>query len=139
MAASLNDLAVVLRREGKLAEAEQLINELLTSLPEGHPPSAALLRVRANFFGRSGRWKEAAADLTKVVELDPKTQWSWLELAPLLVESGNVTDYKKFCQAVLDQFGDTDQQLIALRTVQCCLLLPASGALLEGGSGSLPS
>ena len=41
---SLNDLAVVLRREGKLAEAEQLINELLTSSPEGQPPSAALLR-----------------------------------------------------------------------------------------------
>ena len=134
VAASLNDLAVVLRREGKQAEAEQLINEMLTSSPEGQPPSAALLRVRANFFGRGGRWKEAAADLTKVVELDPKTQWSWLQLAPLLVESDNLADYKKFCQAALEQFGDTDQQLIARRTIQCCFLLPASGALLEGGS-----
>jgi predicted Zn-dependent protease len=42
----------------------------------------------------SGRWKEAAADLTKVVELDPKTQWSWLQLAPLLVETDNLADYK---------------------------------------------
>ena len=86
--------------------------------------------MRANFFGRSGRWKEAAADLTKVVELDPKNELSWLYLAPLRVELGDLDGYESIRQVAMKDFGISSDQITALRATQICFLLPASGTII---------
>ena len=53
-----------------------------------------------------GQWKEAASDLAKAVASDPANVWDWLQLASVLVESGDVARYRDHRQAMLARFGD---------------------------------
>jgi tetratricopeptide (TPR) repeat protein len=105
VAASLSSLVTVLQRQGKLAEAEQLLSEFLTPAVESEPRSAGLLRLRGNVRARTARWKEAAADLSKAVQLDPAQHGSWFQLAPLLIVNGDLAGYRQHRHAMLARFG----------------------------------
>jgi tetratricopeptide (TPR) repeat protein len=71
VAGSLDDLVDALMRERKLGKAEQPLNDVLTPAFQSRPQSAALLGARGHLRARMGRWKEAAADFSKVVEFEP--------------------------------------------------------------------
>jgi hypothetical protein len=45
----------------------------------------------------------------------------------LLVKTGDSEGYRRHCQKLLQQFGNTTDPIIAERTVKACLILPNSG------------
>src|SRR5262249_40239240 len=88
LAETLKSLVAVLLDEHKPAEAEQLLNEALAPSDSGRPQSDRLFRARGNFFARTGRWHEAAADFYRAIEHEPENHEAYHELAPVLVKSG---------------------------------------------------
>jgi tetratricopeptide (TPR) repeat protein len=128
----LDGLTEVLRAEGKLAEAsdltqkgiaksEQALSEKLAS----QPARPDLLRFRASLRGRMGRWREAAADLSKVVELRPDNHQPLPNLAAALVEVGDLESYRRLCAQIRQRFYDTDSPEIASVLAAACLLVPS--------------
>jgi serine/threonine protein kinase/tetratricopeptide (TPR) repeat protein len=130
MAAYMTNLAQVLAR-GDLLEAEQLVSELLTPELESDPQSAGWLRFRGDLWARTGRWKEAVADFSKLIELEPENHENYHMLAPLLVQSGDLDAYRRHCAQVVERFGKTDDPAIAERMAKDCLILPSSDADLD--------
>ena len=131
---SLNSLVDVLMRERKFDEAEQLLDDLLTPAAERQPKSAGLLRARGNLRARTGHWKEAAADFSRVVEFEPEDPEAYRLLAPLLVQSGDLEGYRRHCARIVARFGGTNDPVIAERMAKDCLILPSPGADLTAES-----
>jgi len=82
---------------GKQAEVEALLNEVLTFALASEPRGEFLLFARVELRSREGRWREAAADLTKVIEFGPENQSSYHLLTVLLAESGDLESYTRLC------------------------------------------
>jgi serine/threonine protein kinase/tetratricopeptide (TPR) repeat protein len=117
-----------LRQEGKHAEAEQMESELLRPGAQRQLETVALLRRRADYFARRGRWLEAAADFRRAIELDPEDHLLWHSLAPLLVRTGDLEAYQEHCRKSLERFGKTTNRSIADRIAKDCMIAPSSGA-----------
>jgi Flp pilus assembly protein TadD len=88
---------------------------------------AASLRSQAIGEARKGQWKSASADFTKALEMEPG-DGTWYELAAVLLENGDVVDYRRQRQAILTQCSGTTNAAVARRAMKACLLLPATGA-----------
>jgi tetratricopeptide (TPR) repeat protein len=134
VAVSIYNLATVLQRQSKLEESEQVLSEGIRGPLGGTLVRAALLRSRANARARGAHWKEAAADLARVVELNATEHWSSYQLGPLLVQCGDTSAYANHRQAMLARFGTTEDAPIAERTAKMCLLLPVAGVDLAASS-----
>jgi tetratricopeptide (TPR) repeat protein len=117
----------VLLCEKKYGDAEQLFSEILTPTLQHRPQGAYLLRQRAVLFARRGRWNQAAADAAKAVEFVPSDHYLCRTLAPLLVITGNVKDYRRQCRCMVEQFAGTREPIIAARMAKGCLLRPDAG------------
>jgi serine/threonine-protein kinase len=104
---------------------------MLTPEFESQPQSAGWLRFRGDLWARTGRWKEAAADFSKLIELEPENHENYHLLAPLLVQSGDLDAYRRHCAQVAKRFGKTNDPTIAERMTKDCLILPSSGADLD--------
>jgi serine/threonine protein kinase/tetratricopeptide (TPR) repeat protein len=114
-------------REGKYDQAEQVFSNHLTPDFVKKPESAPLLKARADFLARRGRWKEAAADFSKLIESDPTDHWLHHSLAPLLAESGDLEGYCRHCAQVLAIFGGNNDPVVAERMAKACLIVPCPG------------
>jgi eukaryotic-like serine/threonine-protein kinase len=122
-----NALAGVLTRQGEYHDAEQVFSDLLTSTIESQTNGAGLLRARGDLRARNGRWQEAAADFSKLVQLVPADEGAYYRLAPLLVQSGQLDDYRAHCRKMMEQFADSHTLTNADRIAIDCLILPSSG------------
>jgi serine/threonine protein kinase/tetratricopeptide (TPR) repeat protein len=106
---------------------DALILEPLTSAIERERGNVGLWRIRAETLARRGRWKEAAADMSKVIELNPEDHDPWYFLAHLHLRNGAIDAYRQHCEQMLKRFGRTKLPVIAERTAKACLLIPESG------------
>ena len=131
---SVFDLAEVLQHQGKYSEVERLLGEFFAPVEQAKPENAGMLRSRGLFRARHGQWKEAAADLTQAAKLNPEEHRNWYQLAPLLIETGDLEGYRKHRAAMLARFDGTNDPPIAERTAKAFLLLPAVGADLVAAS-----
>src|SRR5438046_2518714 len=86
------------------AKGEQALSEKLAS----QPARSDLLGFRASLRGRMGRWREAAADLSKILELRPDDHQPFPNLAAALVEVGDLETYRRLCAQIRERFGGTD-------------------------------
>ena len=119
--------------QGKPEEADRLMGEVPTRVePRDAKDGAILFRNLADHFARRGRWKEAAADVTKALKLEPDSVVDWISRATLLLADGDPVGYSNDCGAILARFGDTTDPSYAQRTAKACLLLPMTGADLTG-------
>jgi tetratricopeptide (TPR) repeat protein len=129
---TLLDLLIgLLRREGKHDEAQDLANDVLAPALKSPLRSPGLLRRRADFCARRGRWGEAATDLGRAIELNPTDHQPWTLLAPLLAQRDDVEAYRGHCHKSLERFGATTDPYIAERVSKYCLMLPLEVADLE--------
>jgi tetratricopeptide (TPR) repeat protein/thiol-disulfide isomerase/thioredoxin len=121
--------ASALARDGKLDEAEQPLNRLLAEANDAAAQTAKILGFRAEMRARAGRWKEAIADYSKLMELAPNdfTITGYYELAALLVQSGDLDGYRQHCARTLKRFGTANDYLVGETVVQACLFVPSSG------------
>jgi len=126
LASPVYNLVDALIAQQKSAEAEQLVSDPAFAIPD-KPRNAGLFSNRAELLARRGRWKEAAVDMTKAIEIAP-THWLYYELAPLLVAGGDLEAYRQLCQKMQTRFPQTKNPDIAERMAKACLILPSSGA-----------
>jgi eukaryotic-like serine/threonine-protein kinase len=112
----------------KFEEAHRLMGEVSSPVePRDARDGAALFRNLADFFARRGRWKEAAADVAKALELEPDQLVDWISRGTLLMANGDQEGYRNHCQSMLARFGAIKDPNYAQRTAKVCLLLPAKG------------
>jgi tetratricopeptide (TPR) repeat protein len=121
----------VLKREGKYDDAEQLFHDLLTSDLLSQTNSADLLLARAYFFARRGRWKDAAADFSRLLEFSPADLMLHHSLAPLLAQGGDLEGFRQHGARVLALFGGTNDPVVAGRMAEDCLIVPNAGIDLD--------
>jgi tetratricopeptide (TPR) repeat protein len=117
-------LVSILLARNKGGEAEQLLRNLVNATPEGQQERFYFLRVRSSFFARSRRWKEAAAELSKVVELDASDEGTAIALAVLLLEIGDRENYRVQCQKMMTSFRAANAPGPLGKTAEACLLVP---------------
>ena len=131
----VSDLADMLQRLGKSAEADQMLAAMLKPGAQSASERIAALRTRIDLSGRRGQWKEAAADLGKLLELDPSAVHDHLQLAAVLVETGDLEAYRAHCPKMLSRFTGTNDDAGTLdQTAKACLLVPGTGPDLESAS-----
>src|SRR5262249_47260737 len=69
--------------------------------------SRALWAARGDEHARSRRWKEAAADLGRALELAPDNLEDWRKYAALVANVGDAPAYRSHCAEMLRRFGAT--------------------------------
>jgi tetratricopeptide (TPR) repeat protein len=114
------NLARVLMRQKKFRETEQLLGEALTPAIVSQPSSCNLLAQRVELMGRQGRWQEAAAIATLVVEYQPTEQYRYHTLAALLAITRNRPAYEMLCRKMLTTFTNTSNPSVDERIAKDC-------------------
>lgn len=128
----VSGLARQLYYQGRAHEAEQMLHDLVAKAPGNR----TILRARAEYWARCGRWKEAAADFFQLTHLQPEEQEQVYgqdrhELAALLVQSRDLPRYRQLCQWAVKQFGNTRDITTAHLISKDCLIHPDSGVDLS--------
>jgi len=123
---NIENLVGILNNEHKYAAVDQVFEDLLPRSGVSQSQRMEALASRGDLRARSGRWQEAAADLSQVIEADPLDQYYWFVLTPLLIQAGKIADYKTHCKAMLDRFGKSTDSMITERAAKSCLLLPSA-------------
>ena len=118
-------LASVLVREGKQTDADVLYREMA----EANPDAAG------HFYGRGGRWNEAAGAFAQKMEAHPDQLKNYRLLAPILLFRGDVEGYRKVCQQLVDRFKTTIDPVEADEVVRTCLLRPDSSVDMSAVAG----
>jgi formylglycine-generating enzyme required for sulfatase activity/tRNA A-37 threonylcarbamoyl transferase component Bud32 len=103
-------------------EATVALIEGCTRAIESMPNSSQLIRFRGELFARATRWQDAAADFSRLVDLEPANEWDAFRCATLLLYSGDIAEYRRHCSRMLERFGNTSDPGIAERTAKACLL-----------------
>jgi tetratricopeptide (TPR) repeat protein len=128
--AQVSRLVLDLSAQGRSQEVEQMLDALASKAPD----SSSILRERAEFRAQRGRWKEAAADFTRVIQLKSENKvrafrydGDYHRLATLLIQSGDVAGYREHCRKSVEQFGTTANINSAHQLSRACATLPDSG------------
>jgi tetratricopeptide (TPR) repeat protein len=121
----------VLIRQKKLGEPEQLLGEALTPAVIKQPSSCNLLIQRLDLMGRQGRWQEATAAASLVVECQPMEEYRSHTLAALLAITQSHPAYEILCRKILATFTNASNPYVDERDAKDCLFLPNSGVDLE--------
>ena len=85
----LERLVRVVVAEKQFADAQQLLDEILTPAFVVKPASVNLLVQRVNLMGRRGQWKQAAADAALALENQLTDHYRYHTLAALLAMTGD--------------------------------------------------
>ena len=112
--------------QGKMEEAEQVINDIPPTIPQG----SIFYNALGDVYGRRGEWAGAIRNFTRSVTADPTNYFAYHYLAPLLVQTGDSGAYRKLCERALSQFGETADPVVAERIARDCLMLPPPAARL---------
>jgi serine/threonine protein kinase len=92
---------------------------------ETNPATKAQLLVkRGHVNSRMGRWRLAADDFRRAVELDPIVDWNWYYAIVTLVEISEGPGYRKLCLEMLRTFESSPDPLLAERIAKLWLLTP---------------
>ena len=130
--ASLRNTEEILKREKKYDEIEQLFDGILTGDFITNTESAGYLQERAEFLARRGRWKDSAADFSRLIALDPEDRRVYYPLLPLLAQNGQIEEYRVDRSQFLARFRQHERSPRPPGgwpgTACCCRL---SGAELE--------
>jgi tetratricopeptide (TPR) repeat protein len=117
--------AQVLEQEGNLTEAVDAWSQALALSGEGRHQLGTWYLTRGRLHARLERWSEAADDLMQARRLNPQDIWPWQQLAPLLIKTGEVEEYRQHREAMLANFGATGGPGVDGKTVKVFTLLPA--------------
>ncbi len=127
----LERLVHVLVAEKKFSEAEHLLDEVLTPAFVTLPASVNLLIERFDLKGRRGRWREAAADASLILDLQLTDHYRYHTLIGLLAMAHDTAAYEELCKRLLTKFANPTNPFIAERMVQDSLLIPNSWVDLD--------
>ena len=106
-----------------------LHERLLTAALKASPDSDALLQQRGELNVQLERWREAAQDFEKVLELKADANSvDWMKAATLhamavSTGSGTLDDYRRVCNRMIERFGTSQENIEIERTMKCCSIL----------------
>jgi tetratricopeptide (TPR) repeat protein len=130
-----------MQRVGDLSEAKasallatlnrQREEMTLSTAIKRDPANVQTWYKRGSWYAMHGRWKEAAADLTRAVRLAPKDHWIGFQASTLLAQVGDKDTYREQCRKMLRNFAGTREAHVAERTIKAALLLPPTAEDLE--------
>ena len=138
-------LALAYRSEGRFEDASNAsraaresvsrqLQEKTNSL-EGDPSNAALLSKRGEIYAELGRFREAADDFTKAIELAPDNHRYWHDgLMPLLLQLGDVDGFRRRRGEELRRFGTTPLPVAAHRVAKDAFMIALGDAELKVAS-----
>ncbi len=109
---------------GQQAAAERELGAMLVPEQLGASRDFALLEVRAYLSGRTGKWKDAATDYARLIELAPTNQMLFHCYAPLLVMGEEIEVYRRLCRHMLVRSASPKEPWTAEWMAMDCLLLP---------------
>ncbi len=112
--------------QGQFDKAEEVMSEVPLTIPE----SSIIYNALGEIYGRRGEWPAAIRNFTRSITADPTNHLAYHCLAPLLVQTGDWGAYRKHCERVLSQFGETTDPAVAERMAKDCLMLPPPAASL---------
>jgi serine/threonine protein kinase len=122
----------------KFDEIRPFLNEFLPpallSRPEYktlHPVYTDLYRFSSILLSWHGRWNDAAAVTDELCKLDPTNSEYYHMRAPLLVTTGDATEYRRLCGEIVSRFRNTTDPYVADKMAKDCLILPSSGVDLK--------
>jgi len=115
-----------LMSQGLFDKAEEVMSEVPLMIPE----SSIIYNALGEIYGRRGEWPAAIRNFTRSITADPTNHLAYHCLAPLLVQTGDLGAYRKHCERVLSQFGETTDPAVAERMAKDCLMLPPPAASL---------
>src|SRR5260370_16813676 len=104
-----------------------MMNEITNHVPS----SAAFFNVFGLIHANQGQWQAAISNYTKVVNFVPTDHEAYHSLATLLVQVGDLGEYRRHCERTLRQFAGTSDPSIAERMAKDCLILPPPAPDLE--------
>jgi eukaryotic-like serine/threonine-protein kinase len=122
----------VLKNENKQGEADAFLADFLKPSLLSNPEYRGLFAIQADRLAQRGQWKEAADYAAVLLEHDKDNASRYHLLAPLLVANQDVPGYRRLCQQTVPRFGGTDDPMTADQLAKDCLILPSSGADLNG-------
>jgi serine/threonine protein kinase/tetratricopeptide (TPR) repeat protein len=81
------------------------------------------LRGRGDCSVERKDFKQAGEDFAKAVAVEPSDVHNWSQQLHLLLQQGNLEEYRQRCQAMLDLFqGEEDPNKLNLAAWLCCLV-----------------
>jgi serine/threonine protein kinase len=109
------------------AEALKAAAVFFTPDDEKQPWAARFLRQRGEWRVRQGDWKNALADFSKALDLEPSDLKSYDALAPLLAQNSERDALGRHCARLLARFGGTNDPAIGGLVARDCLFVPLFG------------
>jgi len=129
------NLAAVYVSQEKYEQAAQLLDEVKTPPPKPSFDGVSAYRSVGEWLAVQGRWREATERYLALMEIDKLDKWGAVTLdyqacGAVLVESGGLAQYERFCRATIDSFITTTNGDAAGRILKTCLLLPVTESRL---------
>lgn len=139
---TIKELAFAYRAAGRTAEAIKLFQQVrgpmehslqqMAVLPARTPIDAVRLAERGRLYARLGRFREAAADFAKAIELAPENHLYWHDgLMPLLLQLGEVDEFRRRLAPELQRFRGTSDGIVAHRVSKDAFMMPLDGEQLR--------
>lgn len=95
-----------------------------------HPSVSAILNALGIVRSRMGEYPAAIANFNRVIEVIPDNLEGYHSLAPLLLFTGRVDDYRALREKIIEHFATSTDPIVAERMARDCLLLPLPASQL---------
>ena len=125
---SVEASVVNLLRQEKFSEAHAVVDSILMPTLETRAAGVGLLKIRGTIHVLQGARKEAVVDFKRALELIPSDHVLYCSIIPLLAASGELVDYRHYCELALAKFAGTKDVGTADRVAKACLILPSNEA-----------
>lgn len=127
--------AAFLARGGNLKEANAVLEQIETPPSRPSFDGVSAFRLVGDWLALQQRWREAAARYTIVLHLDSLDIWGPVTIdyqayGALLVETGNLAEYERFCAAAIARYATETNDDAAARILKTCLLRPPAAERL---------
>jgi tetratricopeptide (TPR) repeat protein len=122
-------LGSVDKLEERLVEVDQIKAIVLRESPARE--QGRVFSRLGGLHARMGHWSEAADYFSTALQKDPGDHWTWFQQAPLLLQAGNLKQYRQHCHDMIARFGSVKDPTLAERTAKACLLLPPDGDIAD--------
>ena len=136
---AMQSLAFSYADSGRKEDAMKLFQEFMpyevkakTAEVEAQPSNPNLWADRGKLYARMGRFREAADDYAKAIEISPDNHRYWHDgLMPLLLQIGDIDGFRQHVSDELKQFGATKDGASAHRVAKDALAIPLEGEDLK--------
>jgi tetratricopeptide (TPR) repeat protein len=115
-----HNLGDVLRRQGKLVDAAGAYTEAIRLRPGEEASHYSLGHV----YACMGQWEKAAGPFAEAAKLAPTNFWTVYRWATLCLYTNDLPNYRRACQAMLEQPSRSDDLAVAEGTAKMFALFP---------------